>query len=95
MAATGGAPLCRADAGPEVVAVKQAEGRLAVIAELQRKTLGAREATKVTVARDVLVEWEAEQRVSQERGPAWAAYRAGGVTELRDVVDELVATAPS
>ena len=89
-AATCGRPLCRLDDGPGVSRPKYAEGGLAAVTELQRALRAAPAADPAAVTTDLLHQWEAEREASEERGPAWLAYRTGGVAQLREVLSDLV-----
>jgi hypothetical protein len=93
-AATCGRPLCRIGDGPDVSRPKYAEGGLAAVSELQRKLRSVTGSDALTVAEDLLASWEAERHASEARGPAWIAYRNGGVAQLRAIVDDLGAAAP-
>jgi hypothetical protein len=88
-AATCGHPLCRIGDGPDVSRPKYAEGALAAVTELQRNIRDAAGTEALTAAQDLLATWEAERRTSEGRGPAWSAYRNGGVAQLRSVVADL------
>lgn len=92
-AATCGHPLCRIGDGPEVSRPKYAEGGLAAVSELQRKLRGATGIDALTATEDLLASWEAEKHAAEDRGAAWVAYRNGGVTQLRAIVDDLAKVA--
>lgn len=79
--ATAGRSLCQVSRDGAPPAVKELEGRLAALSEVRRRGLAARH--------DVLQEWEAHQQEASVRGPAWRAYRAGGVDELHAVIAAL------
>jgi hypothetical protein len=93
VAATGGGSLCRTGDGPEVTGPKFAEGRLAAVADLQRRARATAGTDVEDLAREALASWEAEQRTSAVRSPAWSAYREGGIAELTSVVEDLGAMA--
>ncbi len=95
VAATGGAPLCRTGNGPDVTGPKFAEGRLAAVAELQRKGRAAAGSESETLAQQVLARWQDELHTSRVRGPAWDAYRDGGIAELTSVIEDLRGVTPS
>jgi hypothetical protein len=93
VAATGGGSLCRICDGPEMTGPKFAEGRLAAVADLQRRARATAGTDVEDLARAALASWEAEQRTSSVRSPAWSAYRDGGIEELTSVVEDLSAMA--
>ncbi len=95
VAATGGGSLCRTGNGPEVTGPKFAEGRLAAVADLQRRARATAATDVEDLAREVLASWEAQQRTSAVRSPAWSAYRDGGIAELTSVIEDLTAMATS
>lgn len=86
VAVTGGASLCRVGNGPEAGSAKYAEGRYAALREL-RQLLRSPDADALASAVRLLGAWQVAR--AEARGPAWAAYRAGGVADLQHVVDEL------
>jgi hypothetical protein len=96
VAATHGTPLCRTGEQAGGGGVKHAEGRLAAIAEVQRRprSAGERQAGTVSVARDVLVAWQDGLVVALDRGRLWPAYRRGGVEELEALVAALAGSPP-
>ena len=89
VAVTGGSSLCRVGNGPEAGSAKYAEGRYAALREL-RHLLRAPDADVLASADRLLGTWQAAR--SEARGPAWAAYRSGGVADLQRVVDDLTTT---
>ena len=89
MAATGGAPLCRLGEGPRADGPKRAEGRLAAVGELGRVAARAPWRDLTTLTEERLAAWERQRLAATGRGVAWEAYRAGGVAELRSILDEL------
>ena len=91
VAATGGGSLCRTGDGPQVTGPKFAEGRLAAVADLQRKVRATPDADTEVLAREALTSWQHEQRVSGVQSPAWSAYRDGGMAELTSVIEDLSA----
>ena len=92
-AATGGGSLCRTGDGPGVTGPKFAEGRLSAVADLQRSARATADTEVEDLAREALASWEAEQRTSAVRSPAWSAYREGGIAELTSVIEALSAMA--
>jgi hypothetical protein len=89
LTATAGQPLCRITEGGDPTEPKYAEGALAAITELQRTVRASPDDDELTLARSLLATWEVQQDACAGRGVAWSAYRNGGVSELRSLVDEL------
>lgn len=95
VAATHGAPLCRAGEQASAGGIKHAEGRLAAIVEVQRRLRsadGAEVGGTVAVARAVLSAWQDGLVAALDRGGLWPAYRRGGVEELEALVAALAGT---
>ena len=88
VAVTGGASLCRVGNGPHAGSVKYAEGRYAALREL-RHVLKSPDLVALASVVELLDTWQAARTEAQ--GPAWTAYREGGVDELRSLVDDLTA----
>ncbi len=87
---TGGESVCRV--GPDRVGpVKEAEGRLAAITELQRALQNRDDTVASQVASDLAHAWRDEAARAQTRGKAWLAYRQGGADTLDTVAVELQA----
>jgi hypothetical protein len=88
VAATGGASLCSVGNGTQVGPVKYSEGRYAALRELRHLR---RSPDPVAVADVVglLATWRTARDRAESQGPAWAAYRDGGVAALQGLVDEL------
>jgi hypothetical protein len=86
--ATGGASLCRVGDGPQVGSVKYAEGRYAAMREL-RPQLRFPDSVALAAAVGLLASWQAARARAESQGPAWTAYRDGGVAALRGLVDDV------
>lgn len=85
--AAGGAPLCRSQpAGSS--STKHAEGRLAAVAELQRR-LRRTELEPRGLALEALGRWRARLYGTTATDPQWRAYHEGGIAELEAIVDDL------
>jgi hypothetical protein len=91
MAASGGKSLCRA--GGSDHAVKHAEGRMAAIAEVQRRHRSTGE-DPAAAGRVILERWRADEDAARGRGGAWMAYRRGGIEALEALIGDLAAPAP-
>lgn len=90
VAVTGGSSLCRVGNGPEAGSVKYAEGRYAALREL-RHVLRSPDPVALASAVELLGVWQTAR--AEPQGPAWAAYRAGGVAELQGLVEDLTTAA--
>lgn len=87
---TGGESVCRV--GPDRLGpVKEAEGRLAAIAELQRALRDRDRTVASQVASDLAHAWRDEAARAQTRGETWLAYRQGGADALDAMTVELQA----
>lgn len=90
--ATGGAPVCRVGDEPGDRPVKRAEGSMAALADVRRAARGAGapdERTLAALADATLEEWSVAATATADWGPAWVAYRRGGIDALRALLDEL------
>lgn len=84
--ATGGASLCRLEGSP---GVKRAEGALAALSEVHRLLGRSTRFDPAEGAATVLTQWR-DHRVAAERlGPAWVAYRDGGIAALESLQEDL------
>lgn len=92
VAVTGGASLCRVGDGPQAGSAKYAEGRYAALREL-RSVLWSPDPVALAAAVGHLGAWEAALVQAESQGPAWAAYRSGGVAALQSLVDDLTSAA--
>lgn len=85
--AAGSASLCSLSrSGGRVDGVKHLEGRMAALMECRRHVAGADEPARELDAISSRWRWELEASRTNDRGPSWIAYHAGGVDELEALV---------
>lgn len=88
-AASGGAALCRMTAsGSPGSRVKWAEGQWAALHKLSRSIASGTEDPQ-SYARALLAQWEGDlDRWREKPGSSWIPYCEGGVSGLREFIDE-------
>ena len=86
-AAVGDRSLCDVSRAGAPGGVKELEGRMAALAEVDRAVRGGAE--PADAVRAASIAWRAGLDADAGKGPAWAAYRRGGVDELAELSAEL------
>jgi hypothetical protein len=87
MEVSDGAPLCRVGE-PGTVGVKQAEGRLFAIVELER-ALRSSALEPPEVVAHLIGRWRTMGQQVAARGEGWSAYQVGGIAALEDLASQL------
>jgi hypothetical protein len=87
MVAAGDRSLCDLSRAGAPGGVKDLEGRMAALAEVDRAVRAGR--TPADAVGAVTAAWRHELAADEARGPVWLAYRRGGVEELDALAADL------